>query len=82
MTPEQYDAWLAFARRRSPEQIRFVQGDAVCLPFEDRSFEKVMSVTALCFVQQWPRAIAGIVYEGNARELADDPQVQRAYPGI
>lgn len=52
---------LAFARRHSPQQLQFVLGDAVCLPFEDRSFDRVMSVTALCFVRQWPQAIAEIV---------------------
>lgn len=52
---------LDFARRHSPEQVEYVRGDAARLPFEDRSFDKVMSVAALCFVQQWPHAIAEIV---------------------
>jgi SAM-dependent methyltransferase len=52
---------LAFARRRSPETVPFLPGDATCLPFEDRSFDEVMSVTALCFVPQWQRAVAEIV---------------------
>ena len=52
---------LEFARRRSPETVRFLQGDATCLPFEDRSFDKVMSVAALCFVPQWQEAVAEIV---------------------
>lgn len=52
---------LEFARRHSPEQIQFLRGDGVRLPFEDGSFDKVMSVTALCFVEQWPLAVAEIV---------------------
>lgn len=52
---------LVFARRRSRETVRFLQGDATRLPFEDRSFDKVMSVTALCFVPQWQKAVAEIV---------------------
>ena len=52
---------LEFARQRGPGPLEFVRGDATGLPFEDRSFDKVMSVTALCFVPQWPRAIAEIV---------------------
>lgn len=52
---------LAFARRRGPDALCFVRGDAVCLPFADRSFDKLMSVAALCFVPQWPRAAAEIV---------------------
>lgn len=58
---------LEFARQRSPAQLEFLSGDATCLPFEDRSFDKVMSVTALCFVQQWPRAIAEIVRVSRGR---------------
>lgn len=52
---------LEFARRQGQGDQQFVHGDATSLPFEDRSFDKVMSVTALCFVQQWPRAVAEIV---------------------
>jgi SAM-dependent methyltransferase len=52
---------LAFARQRGPETVRFLHGDATLLPFEDRSFDKVMSVTALCFVAQWQVAVAEIV---------------------
>lgn len=58
---------LQFARQHSPGQLQFLRGDATCLPFEDRSFDKVMSVTALCFVQQWLRAIAEIVRVGRLR---------------
>lgn len=60
---------LALARRRSAElagiaraaEARFVLGDAVRLPFADRSFDKVLSITALCFVPAWPQALAEIV---------------------
>lgn len=52
---------LEFARRRSPETVQFLPGDATCLPFDDRSFDEVMSVTALCFVPKWQKAVAEIV---------------------
>lgn len=52
---------LEFARRRSTQTVRFLHGDATCLPFEDHSFDKVMSVAALCFVPQWQKAVAEIV---------------------
>lgn len=58
---------LQFARRQSPEQLEFNRGNASHLPFEDRSFDEVMSVTALCFVQQWPHAIAEIVRVSRRR---------------
>lgn len=52
---------LEFARRHSSQTVRFQPGDATCLPFEDRYFDKVMSVAALCFVPKWQRAVAEIV---------------------
>lgn len=58
---------LEFARRRSPETMLFLPGDATCLPFDDRSFDEVISVTALCFVPKWQRAIAEIVRVSRRR---------------
>lgn len=58
---------LEFARRHSTESERFLHGNAICLPFEDRSFDKVMSVTALCFVPQWEKAVAEIVRVSRRR---------------
>jgi SAM-dependent methyltransferase len=54
-------AALDFARRRSGSAVRFVQGDARSLPFADQSFDQVVSITALCFVDDWARAVAEIV---------------------
>lgn len=50
---------LNFSRERSHD-IPYVEGDACRLPFPDQSFDQVISVTALCFVADWPRAIAEI----------------------
>ena len=58
---------LEFARGRSPETVQFLPGDATCLPFDDRSFDEVMSVTALCFVPQWQKAVAEIVRVSRRR---------------
>lgn len=58
---------LAFARRHSPETVQFLPGDATCPPFRDRSFDKVMSVAALCFVPQWTKAIREIVRVSRRR---------------
>lgn len=52
---------LDFARQRSDQDISYVAGDARRLPFPDQSFDQVISITALCFVDDWPRAIAEIV---------------------
>jgi SAM-dependent methyltransferase len=51
--------WLDFARTHGgPEQ--YVEGNALALPFADASFDLVVSVTALCFVEDWPRALSEI----------------------
>lgn len=54
-------ASLHLARRKGACHTTYVQGDATALPFPDASFDKVMSITALCFVPDWRRAIAEIV---------------------
>lgn len=55
------EAMLAVARRRTPQGIAWLQGDAAQLPFADRRFDHVVALTSLCFVPDWPRAVAEIV---------------------
>lgn len=55
------EAMLAVARQRTPQGIAWLQGDAAQLPFADRSFDHVVALTSLCFVPDWPRAVAEIV---------------------
>jgi len=43
---------LAVARQRTPQGIAWLQGDAVQLPFADRSFDHVVALTSLCFVDR------------------------------
>ena len=52
--------WLAFARAQGGGE-RYIEGNALSLPFADASFDLVVSVTALCFVADWPRALSQIV---------------------
>lgn len=54
-------AMLAVARQRTPAGIHWLQGDATRLPFADRSFDHVVALTSLCFVPDWPRAVAEMV---------------------
>lgn len=58
---------LAFARERSPGGIAFVQGDARRLPFADRSFDQTVALASLCFVDDWPGAIAEIARVSRRR---------------
>lgn len=52
---------LDFARQRSGPGVSYLEGDARRLPFPGQSFDQVISITALCFVDDWPRALAEIV---------------------
>lgn len=49
-------AWLAYARGRAPD-LDWIEGDARRLPFADKQFDQVVSVTALCFVDGWQGAL-------------------------
>lgn len=53
-------AWLDYARARSPA-AQWVEGDARALPFADTSFDHVLSIAALCFVDDERRAVAEAV---------------------
>lgn len=53
-------AMLAFARARDSRQ-HYVEGDAQALPFPDHSFDCVVSVAALCFVENERHALAEIL---------------------
>lgn len=54
------ESWLTFARSRDPVS-RYLMADALSLPFANDSFDRVFSVTALCFMPDWPRALREIV---------------------
>lgn len=60
-------AWLAWARAHSDPAIRWVEGDARMLPFADASFDHVLSIAALCFVEDERRAVAEIVRVAKRR---------------
>lgn len=58
---------VAFARARPGPPIRYLHGDARHLPFPDHAFDRVVSVTALCFVNPWPQALAEIARVSRLR---------------
>ena len=58
--------WLAYAQSRDSAS-RYCQADALSLPFEDKRFSHVLSITALCFTPDWKRAIAEAVRVAEKR---------------
>lgn len=71
------DAMLEAARGRAGEarvDVRFARGDASRLPFDDRSFDLVIAVTVLCFVEDAARPVeeaARVLVPGGTLVLAD-----------
>lgn len=53
-------AWLVYAKARDARS-KYIEGDGCSLPFADQSFERVVSVTALCFISDWQSALQEIV---------------------
>lgn len=48
---------IRFASEQSNQDINFMAADACKLPFEDKSFDLVVSVTALCFIREEKAAL-------------------------
>ena len=60
-------AWLDYARAHSSPALNWVKGDARDLPFADASFDHVLSIAALCFVDDERQAVAEIVRVARRR---------------
>ena len=60
-------AWLDFARAHSKPELSWVEGDARDLPFADASFDHVLSIAALCFIDDERRAVAECVRVARRR---------------
>lgn len=59
--------WLDYARARSSPALNWVEGDARELPFADASFDHVLSIAALCFVDDERQAVAETVRVARRR---------------
>lgn len=57
---------LDFARQHD-HLASYVKADALHLPFDDGTFDGVMSITALCFVPDWPHALSEIIRVSRSR---------------
>jgi len=60
-------AWLDFARARRVGVETYCAGRAERLPFADRSFDRTVSVTALCFVVDQRTAVSEILRVSRRR---------------
>lgn len=59
--------WLNYARAHSDPELKWVEGDARELPFEDAHFDHVLSIAALCFVDDERQAVAECVRVARRR---------------
>lgn len=59
--------WLDYARAHSSPVLNWVEGDARALPFADASFDHVLSIAALCFVDDERRAVAECIRVARRR---------------
>ena len=59
--------WLDYARAHSSPALSWVEGDARALPFADASFDHVLSIAALCFVDDERQAVAESVRVARRR---------------
>ena len=58
--------WLAYARECDAAS-KYIEGDALALPFADSSFDGVVSIAALCFTADWRSAVGEIVRVSSGR---------------
>lgn len=61
------EAWLEYALAHDDERASYAIADARALPYPDASFDMVMSIAALCFVDDEAAAIAEIVRVSRRR---------------
>ena len=59
--------WLDYARTHSSPALNWVAGDARALPFADARFDHVLSIAALCFVDDERQAVAECVRVARRR---------------
>jgi ubiquinone/menaquinone biosynthesis C-methylase UbiE len=50
-------AMIEFAKKKE-SQIKYIEGDALALPFADNSYDYCSAITSLCFVSEPERALA------------------------
>lgn len=51
------DSAMIEVARSKNSQVKYIEGDALALPFEDNSFDYCSAITSLCFVSEVEKAI-------------------------
>lgn len=59
--------WLEYARAHSSPALNWIAGDAHALPFADAHFDHVLSIAALCFIDDERQAVAECVRVARRR---------------
>jgi SAM-dependent methyltransferase len=59
--------WIGFARGREAGRVTYDVGDARALPYADASFDLVVSIAALCFIEDEERAVREILRVARRR---------------
>ncbi len=59
--------WIEYARRKNSARISYAAADARRLPFADNAFDLVMSVAALCFVNDMDAAVKEMIRTARRR---------------
>lgn len=53
--------WVAYARRQNANNLSYEVADARALPYETASFDLVVSITTLCFIEEEQAAVREMV---------------------
>lgn len=59
--------WVEYARRRGPSTISYEVADARALPYGDCSFDLVVSIAAVCFIEDESAAVREMVRVARRR---------------
>lgn len=55
--------------------VRFVEGDLLALPFEDRSFDTVVSIRLMAHIPDWKRFVAELCRVARISVVVDYPEL-------
>lgn len=57
-------------------RLKYIQGNVIDLPFNDRAFAVTMSVRLMAHCEQWPKLVAELCRTADQRVIVDYPTTQ------